>query len=238
MNSLLPRFVFLLLLSSFAAAQNELPRPTILSSGGDARGVQFSHAFSLSLRPDYCYHSFVMAYDQDTILKDIALKLHFGSGGSRVAVADLAFASLGGTFIDDRHLAFGYNATCRIDEVRVVEFNAMDGETAVGLASGLILTMPILSQMAVTRGLPIPEGGAGDFRSANLEGEGQVKCLSNGGNLRAGPSTNDAIVTTLRASSDNRIPVTILGQVAGSNWFEVESPGGRGYLFGRLLGPC
>ena len=238
MKFIFPRLLLLTALFSPAVAQDTLPAATIMNSGGDDSSIQFSHAFSLRLRPDYCYHSFVMAYDQDEPLTDLRLRLQFGSGGSRVGEAELAFASLGGTFVDHRHLAFGYNTTCRIDEARVVELTAVKDGKTVGLASGITLTSPILTQMAVTRGLPIPEGGAGDFRSANLEGEGEVKCLSAGANVRTGPSTDNSILITLQGSADNRIAVTIISQVAGTNWFEVDTPGGRGYLFGRLLGPC
>ena len=224
--------------SRLLVAQAPLPPAAVLTEGPRSGGIQFSHAFSLRLRPDYCYHSFVLAYDQEIPLSDLRLILHFGSGGSRIAMADLRFANLGGPFVDDRHVTFGYNASCRVDEVRIIQFTATkEGET-IGLTSGLALTAPRLMQMTVTQGLPIPESGAGDFRGANLEGEGNIRCVSGGVNLRSGPSTSNSVVAVLQGSASNRIPVTIVSEIEGSNWYQVQTPSGTGYLFGRLLGPC
>ena len=76
---------------SYAKAQDVLPPPRLLVQGDVVDDLQLSHAFSIRLRPDYCFHSFVMAYGNADPLTDIHLTLQFGSGGSRVAEANLRF---------------------------------------------------------------------------------------------------------------------------------------------------
>lgn len=64
-----------------------------------------------------------------------------------------------------------------------------------------------------------------------LEPLEELRAVKNNANVRAGPSSQTAVIGTLSAGS--RVPV--VGQVRGLNWFKIQLDNTEGYVWGDLL---
>jgi len=64
-----------------------------------------------------------------------------------------------------------------------------------------------------------------------------IFCITRNSNLRRGPSTGEAVITTLSATDPAERAVEIVG-TGGERWMQVISVAGPGYIHDSLLADC
>ena len=173
-----------------------------------------------------CWFLFAVTVPSGQSLGQVDLLFDWGQEGQRLG--DIAFTL--NNLRKGRVRQIAFDAPCKLDVIRLGWAMSQrqgdlrrDGQVLLTASERLGDSAPMLT--------------SGETLTPEEIDPKVILCITRNSNLRRGPSTGEAVITTLSVNDPAERTVEVVG-TGGERWTQVLSAAGPGYIHNSLLGDC